>query len=215
MFRWRLLSSVGLSVLFLVAYSGTNWLSARRVGVPSCYFAWEVAIPFIPAMILPYMSIDLFFVFAPFLTRDLEELAAFTRRIAFSIMFACACFLLFPLKFSFTRPQTDGWLGAIFDWFRTMDQPFNQLPSLHVTLAALLLEIYLRYFKSTPARLLLIGWFALIASSTVFTFQHHVIDVVGGVMLALVAMARYPYASPAEAGSPQLEAARVRVSSNG
>src|SRR5476651_2831748 len=24
------------------------------------------------------------------------------------------------------------WLGAVFDWFRGMDQPYNLLPSLHI-----------------------------------------------------------------------------------
>ena len=103
------------------------------------YFEWERLIPFVPLMIVPYMSIDLFFVAAPFLCRDERELKVFGKRIVLGIVVASLCFLLFPLKFSFHRPVTGGWLGHVFDWFRTMDQPFNQLPSLHLTLRTILL----------------------------------------------------------------------------
>jgi membrane-associated phospholipid phosphatase len=208
MFAARLGTSVALSVLFLVVYSGTNWFTARRVGVPSFFFQWEVAIPFIPAMILPYMSIDIFFVLSPWLCRDRDELRVLSRRITYAILIAGACFLLVPLKFSFTRPQADGILGAIFDWFRTMDQPFNQLPSLHITLSAILLEVYLRATRQPLARGALIVWFVAIASSTVFTFQHHVIDVIGGAVLALALRAWVP---AAVAPVPVPEPAPMRV----
>ena len=60
-------ASLGLSLLFLVVYGGCIWITARRHDVGVFYFAWERAIPFVPFMILPYMSIDVFFVAAPFL----------------------------------------------------------------------------------------------------------------------------------------------------
>ena len=63
-------ASVGLSLFFLLVYGTCLWVTARRGDVGVFYFAWERAIPFVPFMILPYMSIDLFFVAAPFLFRD-------------------------------------------------------------------------------------------------------------------------------------------------
>src|SRR5213082_2356725 len=110
--------SAGLSVLFLVVYSGCNWITGQRGHVGSFYFQWERAIPFVPFMILPYMSIDLFFIAAPFLCRTDEELQIFSRRVVAAILIAGVCFLLFPLRFAFPRPHASGWLGAIFDWFR-------------------------------------------------------------------------------------------------
>ena len=62
-----LAASAGLSLLFLLVYGACLWVTARRGDVGVFYFAWERAIPFVPFMILPYMSIDLFFVAAPFL----------------------------------------------------------------------------------------------------------------------------------------------------
>ena len=75
-------ASAGLSLLFLVVYSGTNWLTSLRTDVGTWYYEWERYIPFVPLMVIPYMSIDLFFVAAPFLCRDDRELAVFSRRIA-------------------------------------------------------------------------------------------------------------------------------------
>jgi len=181
--RKALLASVGLSILFLVVYSGCNWITARRPGVGTFYFEWEQWIPFVPFMILPYMSIDLFFVAAPFLCRTGKELSIFTKRIAVAIMVAGICFLLFPLRFAFPRPHADGWLGAIFDWFRGMDAPYNLLPSLHAALMLILLDLYLRHTRG-PIRVAIIIWFVLIALSPLLTYQHHLIDIAGGFVLA-------------------------------
>ncbi len=178
-------TSVGLSLLFLAVYGSCNWLTSLRTDVGTWYFEWERLIPFVPLMILPYMSIDLFFVVGPFLCRDRAELGTLRRRIVLAIVAAGAGFLLFPLRFAFERPTVTGWLGGVFDAFRTLDQPYNLLPSLHITLRTILVDLYARHTTG-----LLRGgvhvWFSLIGLSTVFTYQHHVIDVVGGFVLAAV-----------------------------
>jgi len=99
--------SAELSVLFLVVYSGCNWITGQRSHVGSFYFQWEHAIPFVPLMILPYMSIDLFFIAAPFLCRTEEELRTFSRRVIAAILIAGLCFLLFPLRFAFPAPSRE------------------------------------------------------------------------------------------------------------
>src|SRR5262245_31673750 len=99
-------ASVLLSLLFLVVYGACNWITAQRTDVGTWYFAWERYIPFVPLMIIPYMSIDLFFVAAPFLCSDAQELRTFTRRISWAIVVAGVCFLALPLRFAFERPAT-------------------------------------------------------------------------------------------------------------
>ncbi|MFL6500113.1 MAG: dual specificity protein phosphatase family protein [Candidatus Udaeobacter sp.] len=175
--------SAELSVLFLVVYSGCNWITGQRSHVGSFYFQWEHAIPFVPFMILPYMSIDLFFIGAPFLCRTREELRIFSRRVIAAILIAGVCFLLFPLRFAFPRPHVSGLLGAIFDWFRGVDLPFNLLPSLHAALLLLLLDVYGRNLRGV-LWLAVMSWFLLIALSPLLTYQHHVIDIIGGFVLA-------------------------------
>lgn len=170
-------------MLFLVVYGGCNWITAQRSDVGTIFFQWERHIPFVPLLIAPYLSIDLFFVSAPFLCRTQRELATLARRIALAIIVAGLCFLAFPLRFAFARPQTDGWLGWVFDWFRTMDAPFNLFPSLHITLGALLVVTFVRH-TAGAARVAIVVWFILIAASAVLTYQHHLLDVLGGLALA-------------------------------
>src|ERR1043165_4939762 len=81
-----LVVSAGLSVLFLVVYGGCNWVTAHRADVGTLYFEWERNIPFVPFFILPYMSIDLFFMVAPFLCRTDRELSILAKRIATAII---------------------------------------------------------------------------------------------------------------------------------
>lgn len=179
-----LAASVGLSTLFVVVYGWCNWITSQRHDVGTLYFEWERFIPFVPLMIVPYLSIDLFFVAAPFLCRSNRELATFSKRMVAAIVVAGICFLLFPLRFAFERPHASGWLGAIFDWFRGMDQPYNLLPSLHLALRTILTQHYARHtrgFFRGAANI----WFFLVGLSTLLTHQHHFMDVVAGFALGV------------------------------
>src|SRR5215475_6276365 len=178
-----LVVSAGLSVLFLIVYGGCNWITAHRANVGTFYFEWERKIPFVSFFILPYMSIDLFFVVAPFLCRTDRELSVLAKRITTAIIVAGVCFLFFPFRFAFSRPHVEGWLGALFDWFRGMDAPYNLLPSLHAAFTLILCDIYFRHTRGFT-RVATMIWFVLIALSPVLTYQHHLIDIVGGFVLA-------------------------------
>jgi predicted protein tyrosine phosphatase len=183
-------TSALLSVLFLVVYGGTNWLTARRppADVGTWYFAWELAIiPFVPLLIVPYMSIDLFFVAAPFLCRDDRERKAFARRVVFAILAAAAFFLLVPLKPAWPgRPRVPGLLGDLVEASCTapfvMEYPHNLFPSLHIALCLILADLYRRHLSGV-LRVGSDAWFSLVAVSTLLTWQHHLVDVAGGLVL--------------------------------
>lgn len=175
-------TAVGLSLLFVVVYSTTNWLASQRSDVGSWYYQWELAIPFVPLMIIPYMSIDLFFVAAPFLCRDRAELSIYVRRVVFAILVAGTCFAIFPLKLGFERHPATGWLGAIFNPFLQLDMPYNLLPSLHLAFRTILVDLYARKTAGL-LNLLVHGWFSLIGFSALLTHQHQVVDVIGGIFL--------------------------------
>ncbi len=178
------LASAGLSVLFLIVYGWCNWITAQRHDAGTLYFEWERFIPFVPLMIVPYMSIDLFFVAAPFLCRNERELATLSKRIVAAIVVAGICFLLFPLRFAFERPPASGWLGVIFDWFRGMDQPYNLLPSLHIAFQTILAQHYALHTRGV-VRSASNVWFVLVGLSTLLTYQHHLMDVVAGFALGV------------------------------
>lgn len=178
----QLAASLGLGVLFLLIYGWCNWFAAQRTSVPTLFFEWERSIPFVPLMIIPYMSIDLFFVAAPFLCRSNRELATLVKRMATALIVAGVCFTLFPLRFAFARHPVSGWLGTFFDWFQGIDRPYNLLPSLHIALCVILSELYAKHTRGL-LRYASNLWFVLIAFSAVLTYQHHLMDVVGGFAL--------------------------------
>jgi protein-tyrosine phosphatase/membrane-associated phospholipid phosphatase len=183
-------TAVLLSLLFLMVYGGTNWLTAQRpaTDVQTWYGTWELSlIPYVPLLIVPYMSIDVLFFLAAFVCRDERELRTFSRRVTFSILAAGAFFLLMPLKLAWlARPQVAGWFGDFVEQSCTapflMEYPHNLFPALHITLSMILADLYGRHARGT-IRVLSYSWFVLIALSTVLTWQHHVIDIAGGVML--------------------------------
>jgi membrane-associated phospholipid phosphatase/predicted protein tyrosine phosphatase len=179
------------SLLFVGIYGGCNWISAQRGDVGTLYFDWELKLPFVPAMILPYWSLDLFFLASFFLCSDRKELGVLGRRIVLAIAIAGACFLLFPLRVGFPRPEVSGPLASLFASLRSFDQPYNLLPSLHITLLALLADHYGRHTRG-GLRVTVFGWFALIAVSTVLTYQHHVVDIAGGALLAVFCFRAIP-----------------------
>ncbi len=175
--------AAGYSVLFLVVYGGTNWITAKRSDVGTWCYAFESYIPFVPWTIVPYWSIDLLFVGAFFLCSRRRELDVLGRRVAFAIVVAGACFLAFPLRICFPRPEVAGWFGALFDVLRGFDQPFNLFPSLHICLRTILADTYVRH-TSGLLQWGVHGWFSLIGFSTLLTYQHQVVDVLGGFVLA-------------------------------
>ena len=173
-----------LSLLFVTVYGLASWLTSLRADVGTWAFDWERNIPFVPWLIVPYMSLDLFFVVAPFLCRERTELLVFRRRMTLAIVIAGAMFLVVPFRFAFPRPVPTDWTAAIFRVLHGFDRPFNLFPSLHIAILMILADTYHRHTRGF-VRLLMRGWFALIAVSTVLTYQHHVVDVAGGFALGV------------------------------
>src|SRR5947208_3631992 len=84
--RIATLHALALSALFVLAYGAVNWLTSLRSDVGTCFAAWELRIPLIPGMLVPYLSCDLFFLAAFFLCRDVRELRMLSKRIAAALL---------------------------------------------------------------------------------------------------------------------------------
>ena len=148
-------------------------------------------IPFIPAMIVPYSWSLILFITSFFLVRTSTQLSLLTYRLILATIFACLIFYFYPARFSFHRPIPDDWTQFGYQFLQLVDKPFNQLPSLHVSYA-ILLGISLwdvvaskKRWISAAYRLLLTGICTSIALSTVLTYQHHLLDMLGGAVLAV------------------------------
>ena len=186
--------SAWLSLWFVFVYNGCNYLASQRADVGTCAYDWEINLfPFIPVLIIPYWSIDLFYVVAPLLIKSRFELAQHLKRISFGIAVAGVFFLLFPLKLVTPAPPVEGWLKPFFDALGNFNNFYNCAPSLHIVLRTNLLVIYMPLCKG-KWRWLLGTWFFLIGASVLFCYQHHVIDVITGQLLGLFCLWMFPSA---------------------
>ena len=189
------------SLLFVVLYNLCNYFTALRPDVGVWVFGWEKHWPLVPAMIVPYWSIDALFVVAPFLCTSRKELRVYQQRMIFAIAAAALCYFAIPLQFAFARPQAEGAFGPWFTVLHGVDLPHNLFPSLHITLRTLLAAVFLRKTHGVlnwAAQ----GWFSLVGISTLLTWQHHLVDVLGGFWLAAIAMHLYRFDDRAEPHLP-------------
>lgn len=188
-----------LGPFFFLSYGYANHAASLRGDVGSLFFAWERQIPFLPWTIVPYWSIDLFYGLSFLCCRDAREVDRHALRLLSAQLISVSCFLLFPLRFAFVRPEADGLFGALFTALSSFDQPYNQAPSLHISLLILIWFQFARLPLSRWLRLLVDGWAALIAVSVLTTWQHHFIDLPTGAALGLFCLWLWP---PAELATP-------------
>ncbi|WP_326980956.1 phosphatase PAP2 family protein [Chryseobacterium sp. MYb264] len=179
------------SVVFMMVYNYSAWYISKLENVPSFVFNFEKYIPFIPWAIIPYMTSGLFFGLVFFFCKTREELTVLTKRMLFVTVIAGICFLLFPLKFSLNKPEISSSIfGIPFQFLKIFDSPFNQAPSLHIAYAFIFWSVF-RNLKH--GRIFLIIWLILLGISTLTTYQHHLIDVLAGGILAHVSFIIFPY----------------------
>lgn len=185
---WLLL----LGPLFFASYGFANWLTAQREDVGSLVFTWESAMPLWPWSIVPYWSIDLLYGLSFLLPATRREMDRHALRLLTAQVICVACFLLWPLRFTFERPELDGFFGWMFDVLMGFDKPFNQAPSLHIALLVVIWVMFARHTHGLLLRGLLHGWMALIGLSVLTTWQHHFIDVPTGALAGWLCVWLWP-----------------------
>lgn len=205
-----------LAPLFFGTYGFATWYTAQRDDVGTLVFAWESHMPFWAWTIVPYWSIDLLYGLSLLACLTRRQLDTHGLRLLSAQLLAVSCFLLWPLRFTFERPEMDGVFGWLFAVLAGFDKPFNQAPSLHIALLVILwvcFERYARLFHSAW-RWLLHGWFALIGVSVLTTWQHHFIDLPTGALAGWLCVWLWPDEgrSPLLAARLTTDAKRLRLS---
>jgi membrane-associated phospholipid phosphatase len=140
-------------------------------------------IPLIPWMIVPYISFNLLFII-PLIVLPTEVIRRVGITFAVSTIFAGTIFLLFPTHNAFPQVVPQGFFSSLFLGLYSVDLPSNMFPSLHVAYSILFLLFSYPYIRNRSLKIGFVCWVAVVIVSTVFTHQHHVIDVIGGLVLA-------------------------------
>ena len=173
---------------FAVVYSLGSRDFESRGATFDVALASDRLVPFWPGWSLAYLTIaPLLLVTALILRTQLRSLP-FLGALLFQLAVAGLCFLIWPV--APPQPPTVAmnpavaWLFALADG---MNLEGNCLPSLHVALAlscGWAAQGALRW----PARIAMAAWALAITASTLLTWQHWLVDVVAGAVLAGIGM---------------------------
>jgi hypothetical protein len=174
-----------VSLVFFPIYLGgaatTGFLDHRL----HLYGAWELALPFWPMMIVPYLSMFLLFLMPP-LQLDEPVLAELVGRLVVGSVMGGAVFLCLPTEVGFAERTDAGIWQAIYDGVYAIDGRTNAVPSFHVIYTSSILLAFIDV--ATPRlRVVYMIWLLTVCTSTVLTHRHHLLDVACGFAVVLAA----------------------------
>jgi membrane-associated phospholipid phosphatase len=165
-----------------VVYFCTNWITSRRTENHHLFFDRELAIPFVPSMIYVYMSL-LVLLLLPAFTLVKSQMTALARAMVVTLFIAAAIYLLLPAELGFDRPEHVPGYDAVFQALYMLELPHNLVPSLHIASSVLLIAAVRNNMSSPWGRAGLILWGILICASVLLVHQHHIVDVISGLLL--------------------------------
>ncbi|NOS72364.1 MAG: hypothetical protein HOP33_20880 [Verrucomicrobia bacterium] len=183
-FGFALLLTAIVTAWFAIIFTVTNNFTTSRTTRIRVHLDVELHIPLIPAFIIFYMSIYLLMVAAPFVLRTRHKIMRLAIAQSLTIFAAGICFLLIPAQLAYAPPTELGIWQNLFYFADDLNLDYNLVPSLHVTLSFVCIELFSAH-TNTAGKILLRSWGLLIAASTILTHQHHLLDALTGWMLAL------------------------------
>ena len=173
------LALAAIYVIFSVTYISINLFSVgRRAYI--LYLPGEARLPFLPIFEYLYVLTFLVPVLLIVTVRTYARFCRLVRALGIALSVAYSTYLLFPVYFE--RPQLVA--SSLHTWLLSLqylDKPYNDLPSLHVTLSWLAVHASQ---VSRGFRITLVLVATGISISTLFVKQHYVVDVVFGYALA-------------------------------
>ncbi len=218
--KQRVLALVWFSLLFTTSYLASLSMAAKQalpnlvtdsaltaaavtegVSTNSLQLPFEQHMPFIPLFILPYLSSGLLLAWLFLRKQTAAQLRLLSQRLNLTTLFAACCFMLWPNRFAFDTPALGAyWLGEqlqpLFALLYSVDDRYNQCPSLHVAYALLAWFTVTAELKTPWQRGLVALWLLLLMSSTLLIYQHHLLDLVGATVLVSLVFWLVPTVQP-------------------
>jgi hypothetical protein len=171
---------IAFAMLFAVCYGGAAYLASTYASLPAWDFAFEHLLPFVPSLSIIYLTITPALLLAPLYFRTRSELAPLFFGLSLQTIIATIFFVAFPQKTAFVRPEVTGWARVPFELADAINLDFNEFPSLHVAFAVSLAFAYRKRAWTI--------WAIAVAISTWLIYEHHLLDILGGIALACIVM---------------------------
>jgi membrane-associated phospholipid phosphatase len=147
--------------------------------------SWDVLIPFQPGWLWVYVAP---YPLAPVILGMMRRptFRWFIKRALLIVAISLLIFAIVPTQT--VRPSIEGLDGWTINYYRALvavdEPPANAAPSLHISLTSLLALALLRdHRRWWPV---IICGVALVWVATLFTWQHHIIDVATGALLGVL-----------------------------
>jgi membrane-associated phospholipid phosphatase len=171
----------------LLCYLIINRLMGHLGGGTTLEIWLDQYVPFWPSWVVPYiLSIVWWGVAILWAYLKMED----SLYIAFIVGWVCACligysiFIFYPNYMARPEVTGTGWADWLIRFIYANDRAYNAFPSQHLWDTVIITLIWSRW-KPTW-RWLLWGFTVIVALSTLFTGQHWIMDVFGGILLAVL-----------------------------
>ncbi len=174
-----------VQVLWCIVYGGTDWITAHHSWRVRLHLDVELGIPFYSAASVVYLSLLPLTWLSPFIFHSRQQLRDYAKKLACLICISGIGFLLLPSLPAFPTPRPTGLFAPDYRFMDRINLSYNMCPSLHVGMATMTSYTYAQVSGRAIASVVL-AWAIAIALSTLFTHQHHVIDVLAGALLGYV-----------------------------
>jgi membrane-associated phospholipid phosphatase len=180
-----------VGVAFFSIYPTCNWLSDHRAETFPLYLQAELRIPLVPEFFWIYISMYGLFLLPPFFLNQ-EQLKRLGKQLVVVTIVSGVIFLLLPTQLGFERiePQVPFYKNLFAQLF-SIDLPHNLVPSLHVVFSAVIALAVLEGVSHSVAKIALWLWLGLLCMSTLLVHQHHLLDVVSGLLIAVLSYYYY------------------------
>ncbi len=184
--------------LIFIATIGLIFIAYRLIGVETLRRSFnhsletpiDMWIPFMPATVIFYVTI--YFFWLPLILSRNVNVRQYSRIIAaVALAFAITFTIHIIIPSAYPRPTISAaearssWSDYILKKVYATDLPNNTFPSSHVVAAVTLTIMAYPYLKKT-AFAVYAAWGAAISMSTLTVKQHYLIDVVVGVLVAVI-----------------------------
>jgi membrane-associated phospholipid phosphatase len=187
--------ALGLAALMIASLGGylailkwRGWAGYDHI----TWTPWDEVVPFQPGWVWAYL---IPYLVGPALVGLMSRatFAWFVPRAIVVVLLSLLVFIVYPTQTAPRPPLTldPGPTREMYRWMIEVDEPpANAAPSLHVSLTCLLALALLRDFRRWWLPII-VGTLAVWAA-TLFTRQHHLVDVVTGALLACTVVLIWP-----------------------